>query len=110
MFEFDYRKFDELLRSTLLENGRSITHKYIEKKSNKAITAAYVSLLRNGERKNPSKAVVDILAGILNVDANVLYNVDIGTQIALRSAELDEDGKTAILDMIEYILATENDD
>ena len=32
------------------------------------------------------------------------------TVLSFWFGELDEDGKTAILDMIEYILATENDD
>ena len=86
-----------------------MTNRYIELQSNGEITSAYLSMLRNGDRTNPSPQILTVLAEILEVTVEDFYQLNIQNEIALRSADLDEDGQQAILSMIKHILSKEND-
>ena len=114
---FNSKKLDHLLRTKKLIDGKRITHKYVEANSGGVITAGYVSLLRNGDRTNPSAEVIEVLARLLDVDSAEFFvqeknepdqDSPVQNQIALRAKQLDSEGRKAVLGMIEYILKKES--
>jgi len=114
------KKIDFLFKTHTKPDGKEYTYQEVERESGKAISAAYVWKLRHGKSSNPSGRKLKALADFFDVPLRYFYEeVDedyheileivhslrqAGVQeIALRAKELNEEGRKAILSMVEHI-------
>jgi transcriptional regulator with XRE-family HTH domain len=121
-------KIDWLFRTKRRKNGKEYTYSQVERGTRRAITGAYVWKLRTGDSSNPSYKALKALADFFDVPLSFFWRDDVTEgfaerlhvaheledegvmAIALRAAELNEDGKRAILEMIEYVRRAQGSD
>ena len=114
-------KIDLLFKTFRKPDGSQYTYQEVEEGTGKAITGAYVWKLRTGKAENPSYKVLKVLSDFFQVPVSFFFeeevseeylqNLKLATQlreagvqhIALRAGDLDEAGKRAVLEMIEYV-------
>jgi transcriptional regulator with XRE-family HTH domain len=114
-------KIDLLFKTFRKPDGSQYTYQEVEEGTNKAVTGAYVWKLRTGKAENPSYKVLKVLSDFFEVPVSFFFeeevseeylqNLKLATQlredgvqhIALRAGDLDEAGKRAVLEMIEYV-------
>jgi len=114
-------KIDLLFKTFRKPDGSQYTYQEVEEGTGKAITGAYVWKLRTGKAENPSYKVLKVLSDFFEVPVSFFFeeevseeylqNLKLATQlreagvqhIALRAGDLDEAGKRAVLEMIEYV-------
>jgi transcriptional regulator with XRE-family HTH domain len=113
-------KIDLLFKTIKKPDGSQYTYQEVEEGTGKAITGAYVWKLRTGKAENPSYKVLKVLSDFFEVPVSFFFeevseeylqNLKLATQlredgvqhIALRAGDLDEAGKRAVLEMIEYV-------
>ena len=114
-------KIDLLFKTFRKPDGSQYTYQEVEEGTGKAITGAYVWKLRTGKAENPSYKVLKALSDFFQVPVSYFFeeevseeylqNLKLATQlreagvqhIALRAGDLDEAGKRAVLEMIEYV-------
>jgi transcriptional regulator with XRE-family HTH domain len=93
----------------------------VEEGTNKAVTGAYIWKLRTGKAENPGYRVLKALSDFFGVPVSYFFEEQVSEEyvqdlklvaelrkagvarIALRASNLDEAGKQAILEMIEYV-------
>lgn len=120
------KRLDMLFKSITHPDGTEFSYEDVQKGTNKAVTAAYVWRLRTGKAANPGYGVIKALSGFFQVNPDYFFQSesvaskiahdqadmhlaqrfqqDSVRDIALRASELDEEGRKAILGMIDYIL------
>ena len=114
-------KIDLLFKTFRKPDGSQYTYQEVEEGTGKAITGAYVWKLRTGKAENPSYKVLKVLSDFFEVPVSFFFeeevseeylqNLKLATQlreagvqhIALRAGDLDEAGKRAVMEMIEYV-------
>jgi transcriptional regulator with XRE-family HTH domain len=114
-------KIDLLFKTFKKPDGSQYTYQEVEEGTNKAITGAYVWKLRTGRAKNPSYKVLKVLSDFFQVPVSFFFEEEVSEEylqdlklatqlreagvqhIALRTGDLDEAGKRAVLEMIEYV-------
>jgi len=114
-------KIDLLFKTFKKPDGSQYTYQEVEEGTGKAITGAYVWKLRTGKAENPSYKVLKVLSDFFQVPVSFFFeeevseeylqNLKLATQlreagvqhIALRAGDLDEAGKRAVMEMIEYV-------
>jgi transcriptional regulator with XRE-family HTH domain len=124
------QRLDHLFKQFTHPDGSEFSYEEVQNGTGKAVTAAYIWRLRTGKASNPGYWVIKALSDFFGVDPNYFFqdekkakeiaskqvNVDLAKQlqensvkdIALRASKLDEDGRQAILGMIDYILHKES--
>lgn len=114
-------KLDHLFKTVTKPDGTEYTYEEVEEGIGKAVTASYIWRLRTGKARNPGYRVLKALSDFFNVEPNYFFQDDTTEEslarsnlakrledarvegIALRASELDDAGKQALLEMIEYI-------
>jgi len=114
-------KIDLLFKTFKQPDGSEYTYQEVEEGTGKAITGAYVWKLRTGRAKNPSYKVLKVLSDFFQVPVSFFFEEEVSEEylqdlklatqlreagvqhIALRAGDLDEAGKRAVLEMIEYV-------
>ncbi len=114
-------KIDHLFKQFTRPDGREYTYQDVELGTGKAITDTYVWKLRSGQATNPSYRVLKALSDFFEVPVSYFFGEEVApdylqqmqlasqlhkagvANIALRASGLDERGRQAILDMIEYV-------
>ena len=112
-------KLNRLFEEKRKPDGTQYTQTEVVENTNGLLTRVYLWKLLSGRATNPSVRVIQVLAEFFEVDPNYFFdNEEMKTvlatesqerdafieQIALRSPELDDDAKQAVLHMIESIL------
>lgn len=114
-------KIDQLFRTFVRPDGREYTYKEVERGTGRAVTDAYIWKLRMGKASNPSYRILKALADFFQVPVTYFFEDDVSpeyleelklaaklrqqnvAEIALRVADLDERGRQAVLEMVEYV-------
>jgi transcriptional regulator with XRE-family HTH domain len=113
-------RIDRLFATFRRTDDKEYTYKDVEAGTNKAVTAPYIWKLRTGKAKNPSIRVLRALSDFFGVPTSYfiedtseeeMENLKLAAElrdagvahIALRSSGLNEEGRRAILEMIEYV-------
>ena len=114
-------KLDHLFKTVIKPDGTEYTYEEVEEGTGKAMTASYIWRLRTGKARNPGYRVIKALSDFFNVEPNYFFRDGTTEEslarsnlakrleiagvegIALRASEMDEAGKQALLEMIEYI-------
>lgn len=103
-----------LFRTKLREDGREYTHEEVARAA--GLSVAAISKLRHGQINEPKRNVIANLATFFGVSPNFFFtNEEQATpsrgttldMIVLRTAELSEGGKQALLGMLEHIIKLE---
>ena len=112
-------KLNHLFEEKRKPDGAQYTQTEVVESSNGVLTRVYLWKLRKGRASNPGFHVIQVLAEFFGVDPSYFFDNDemkvalakerqerdkLVDQIALRSSELDDNGKQAVLFMIESIL------
>lgn len=112
-------KLNQLFEEKRKPDGTHYTQTEVVEKTNGILTRVYLWRLRTGRANNPGLHVISALAAFFGVDPSYFFGDDIMKlefvreshkkdqlidQIALRSSELDDKGKQAVLYMIESIV------
>ncbi len=112
-------KLNRLFEEKRKPDGTQYTQTEVVENTNEVLTRVYLWKLRTGKATNPSRRVIQVLSDFFGVDPNYFFDNEemkaiLSTesqerdtfieQIALRSPELDDDAKQAVLHMIETIL------
>lgn len=122
-------KIDRLFELRTKPDGSPFSYQDVEKGTDHAVTAAYIWKLRTGAATNPGYKVLEALAHFFKVSLDYfasetpvseaqLQQMRLAAeldkagvaQIALRASQLDERGRQALLDMMEYILQVQGSD
>ncbi len=120
------RRLDCLFKRIKQPDGSEYSYEEVQNGTGKAVTAAYIWRLRTGKATNPGYWVIKALSNFFDVDPNYFFqdedrareiadkriNANLAEQlqessvkdVALRASKLDEDGRQAILGMIDYLL------
>jgi transcriptional regulator with XRE-family HTH domain len=106
------RLFDEVRKP----NGSKYTQTEVVKGTNDVLTRVYLWKLRTGRATNPGFHIIQAIAHFFEVDPRYFFESEepskgstteeptLVDKIALRSGELDEEGRQTVLNMIDYIL------
>ena len=111
-------KLNRLFEEKRKPDGSQYSQTEVIEGTNGVLTRVYLWKLRTGRASNPGLHIVQAIAAFFGVDPNYFFGesnqlastgalhetqpfVD---QIALRAGELDEAGRKAVLNMIDYIL------
>jgi len=116
------RKIDLLFKNFKKPDGQEFTYQEVEEGTNKAVTGAYVWKLRTGKAENPGYRVLKALSDFFGVSVSYFFDEQEPSEeyvqklrlaaelhkagvahIALRASDLDEAGRRAVLEMIEYV-------
>jgi transcriptional regulator with XRE-family HTH domain len=113
-------RLDLLFRTVTKEGGKEYSYREIEELAGGAITSTSIWKLRTGRTQNPSLKTLQALATAFQVPVSYFFVEEVTEddiraylqqyhdekmveQIALRAKDLDDNGKQAILDMINYV-------
>jgi transcriptional regulator with XRE-family HTH domain len=111
-------KLNALFDTVRKPDGSAYTQEEVVRGTNGLLTRVYLWKLRTGRARNPGYAIIQAVAGFFGVDPSYFFEEsndvkeqvekareeDLTNQIALRSSRLDEEGKQAVLGMIDYML------
>jgi transcriptional regulator with XRE-family HTH domain len=113
-------RLDLLFRTVTKEGGKEYSYREIEELAGGAITSTSIWKLRTGRTQNPSLKTLQALSAAFEVPVAYFFTEEVTEddipaylqqyrdekmvgQIALRARDLDDNGKQAILDMINYV-------
>jgi transcriptional regulator with XRE-family HTH domain len=113
-------RLDLLFRTVTKEGGKEYSYREIEELAGGAITSTSIWKLRTGRTRNPSLKTLQALSAAFGVPVAYFFIEEVTedgipaylqqyreekmvAQIALRARDLDDNGKQAILDMINYV-------
>ena len=109
-------KINRLFQEKRKPNGDRYTQTEVVAVSNGALSRVYLWELRKGTAANPGIHVIEFLAEFFEVPVDYFFENEAGPEsqkrdelvdrIALRSAQLNEDDKEAVMHMIKSILRT----
>jgi transcriptional regulator with XRE-family HTH domain len=110
------RLFDEVRKP----DGSKYTQAEVVKGTSGILTRVYLWKLRTGRATNPGYQIIKALADFFGVDTNYFSEAENDAEIVrpegryiediqTRAYQLDEKGRKAILDMMEFILSTQKD-
>ena len=112
-------KLNRLFEEKRKPDGTQYTQTEVVEGTNGVLTRVYLWKLRKGRASNPGFQIIRTLAEFFGVDPSYFFEGDevraelaqeiekrdeLVDQIALRSSELDDTGKQAVLYMIESIV------
>ena len=117
-------KLNRLFETVTKPDGSQYTQEEAVRGTGGVLTRVYLWKLRTGRATNPSLQIIQALAGFFGVDPSYFFEDDerkldpveeareneLVDQIALRSGMLDEEGKQAVLNMIDHILKSKDQD
>lgn len=122
-----HERLDWLFKKVTKPGGTEYTYQEVETGTEVGgyrVTAAAIWKIRKGETQNPGYRVVQTLARFFGVDESFFYAATLTQEdlerarlaaslrergvdeIALRSADLDQSGRDAILQMLRYMAGT----
>jgi transcriptional regulator with XRE-family HTH domain len=113
-------RLDLLFRTVTKEGGKEYSYREIEELAGGAITSTSIWKIRTGRTRNPSLKTLQALSAAFEVPVAYFFIEEVTEddipaylqqyrdekmveQIALRARDLDDNGKQAILDMINYV-------
>lgn len=113
-------RLDLLFRTVTKEGGKEYSYREIEELAGGAITSTSIWKIRTGRTRNPSLKTLQALSAAFEVPVAYFFIEEVTEddipaylqqyrdekmveQIALRAKDLDDNGKQAILDMINYV-------
>lgn len=113
-------RLDLLFRTVTKEGGKEYSYREIEELAGGAITSTSIWKIRTGRTRNPSLKTLQALSAAFEVPVSYFFIEEVTEddipaylqqyrdekmveQIALRARDLDDNGKQAILDMINYV-------
>ncbi|MBN1317202.1 MAG: hypothetical protein JXA42_17090 [Anaerolineales bacterium] len=113
-------RVDLLFKTITKKDSSSYSYRDIEGMAENAITSTSIWKVRTGKIKNPSQRVLQALSMAFEVPISYFFDENVTPedidqyraqyrsekmveQIALRSAELNDAGKKAILEMIDFV-------
>jgi transcriptional regulator with XRE-family HTH domain len=114
-------KLDLLFKAFLRPDGREFSYRQVEEGTNKAVTGAYVWKIRVGRAENPGYRTLQALARFFEVPVSYFFEEEVTEEdaknlrlavelrrdevadLALRTSELDAQGRRAVSDMVEYV-------
>jgi transcriptional regulator with XRE-family HTH domain len=115
-------KINRLFETFTKPDGSEYTYREVEDGTNRAVTAAYVWRLRTGKAENPGYRVLAALCRFFEVSITYFFSEEPEAEVyvkelrlaralheegvahlARRAGELDEEGRNAVLEMIEYV-------
>lgn len=121
-------RLDYLFHHITHPDGREYSYEEVQNGTGKAVTSAYIWRLRTGKATNPGFWVLKALSEFFDVEPSYFFRSEeeskkiverhkLATElenssvkvIAMRASELDEQGRQAILGMMEYILQKKTD-
>lgn len=105
-------KLNHLFASRTRPDGTEYTHEEVHQAT--GITVGYISKLRTGKTENPGYKVIRALSTFFQVSPSYFFDEDAIPDaqpdqdhyletIALRASELSEEGKRALLGMLDHI-------
>ena len=115
-------KLEKLFDEVRKPDGTKYTQTEVVEGTHGVLTRVYLWKLRTGRAVNPGFHVVQAISGFFGVEPSYFFESTEGDsamaeraepedelvkKIKLRSGQLDEAGRKAILDMIDYILSTQ---
>jgi transcriptional regulator with XRE-family HTH domain len=112
------QKLNHLFETVKKPDGAKYTQGDVVKGTGGVISRVYLWKLRSGRSTNPGYHIVQAIANFFDVDPSYFFEEDgdetdaislardddLVDKIALRSSRLDEEGKQAVLSMIDYII------
>jgi transcriptional regulator with XRE-family HTH domain len=110
------RLFDEVRKP----DGSKYTQAEVVEGTSGILTRVYLWKLRTGRATNPGYQIIKALADFFGVDTNYFSEAENDTEIVrpegkyieaiqTRAYQLDEKGRKAILDMMDFILSTQKE-
>ncbi len=117
------KRLDLLFKTITKPDGQEFSYRDIEELTGNAVSSTAIWKLRTGKTQNPKQSTLQALSEAFQVPisyffAETVTSEDIPAyreqyhsdmlveQIALRSQDLDNEGKRTILDMINYVRRT----
>lgn len=114
-------RLDLLFKTVTKSDGQEYSYREIEELTGDAISSTAIWKLRAGKTQNPRRSTLEALSRAFQVPVSFFLDESVSSedipgyrrqyrdqelleQIALRSQHLDEEGKQAILDMIDYVV------
>jgi transcriptional regulator with XRE-family HTH domain len=114
------KRLDLLFRTVTKKGGKEHSYREIEELAGGATSSTTIWKLRTGRTQNPSLKTLQALGTAFQVPVSYFFVEEVTEddipaylqqyhdekmeeQIALRAKDLDDDGKQAILDMINYV-------
>ncbi|MDD5369134.1 MAG: helix-turn-helix transcriptional regulator [Anaerolineaceae bacterium] len=113
------KKLDTLFETVTKPDGSRYTQEEVIRGTGGVLTRVYLWKLRTGRARNPSFNTMKAIASFFGVDPSYFFESenkgieqaqedDLVNKIAFRSSELDKEGKQAVLQMIDYILKSQD--
>ena len=114
------KRIDTLFKTITKLDGSQYSYREVEELAGRAVTSTSIWKARIGKTKSPSQRLLQALSQAFQVPVSYFLDDDVSPadidnyraqyssekmveQIALRSAELDDEGKKAILGMINFV-------
>jgi transcriptional regulator with XRE-family HTH domain len=114
------RRLDLLFRTVTKKGGKEHSYREIEEQAGGVVSSTTIWKLRTGQTQNPSLKTLQALGTAFQVPVSFFFDEDVAPedvskyrhryrseqmvgQIALRSYDLDDEGKQAVLDMITWV-------
>lgn len=114
------KRIDLLFQTITKPDGSQYSYRDVENLAGKVVSSTSLWKVRTGKTKNPSQRLLQALSQAFQVPVSFFFDENVSPesiksyqaqfqsekmveQIALRSAELDDEGKQAILDMINVV-------
>jgi transcriptional regulator with XRE-family HTH domain len=113
-------RVDLLFRTVVKPGGKEYSYREVAGLAGGAVSSTTIWKVRTGKIANPSQKTIQALSTAFGVPVRFFFDQDVtpddlpqyrseyrsekmAEQIALRASDLDENGKQAILDMINYV-------
>jgi transcriptional regulator with XRE-family HTH domain len=115
-------KLDRLFEEKRKPDGSQYTQADVVEGTQGVLTRVYLWKLRTGRASNPGFQILQAISDFFGVDPSYFFEDrleeavdeslrvrnDLLNKITLRSSMLDEEGKQAVLNMIDYILKSKD--
>ena len=120
-------RVDLLFKTITKSDGSPYSYRKVAELAGSTVTSTSIWKMRTGKIKNPSQRLLQALSQAFEVAVSYFFDENVSPadidkyraqyrsekmveQIALRSAELDDEGKEAILDMIKFVRKVQGTD
>jgi transcriptional regulator with XRE-family HTH domain len=114
------KRTDWLFKAITKPDGREYSYGDVEEMADGMVTRTSIWKVRTGRTKNPGQKMLQALSTAFQVPANYFFDEGVTPedipnyraqhrseqmleQIALRATDLDDEGKQAVLDMIDIV-------